>query len=86
MMTTTSRQIDDAMNRLEELVIAGRQIVNDVRRLDPKLSRVHKMHAYARVYWLRRELSRIVATLGQDVPPRTLYNWVADHYEKIIKD
>jgi hypothetical protein len=50
-----------AAARLEELSTVMSQMVTDLREGKP--------HPYARVYWLRREIGRVVATLGADVPP-----------------
>jgi hypothetical protein len=61
-MTRTVATVYHAAALLDDLTITARQIVSELRN-DPQ------DHAYAKVYWLRRELSRIVATLGEGVPP-----------------
>jgi len=56
-----------AADRLEELVIIQKDIVQRLRENDPQ--------SYAFVYELRREIGYIVATLGMSVPKRSDIDW-----------
>lgn len=57
--------IDDkvakAATDLEDIAVLAKTISQDLRE--------GKHAAYARVYWLRHRLSKIVATLGVGAPP-----------------
>jgi hypothetical protein len=58
---------EKAADRLEELVIIQKDIIQRLRANDPQ--------AYALVYELRREVGYIVATLGMSVPKRSDIDW-----------
>lgn len=59
-----------AADRLEELLPHLREVVNLVRAGEGPGAR-----PYALLYETRRELSRIVATLGAGLPSRSGYDW-----------
>ena len=62
-MTNREKQLD-AANRLEDLAM-------DMKLLIPELREgMTSAAAYRKVYELRRELGRVVATLGCGVPTR----------------
>lgn len=77
MTNDRTAQLDSA-NRLEELGVALGEMVRDLR--------IGKPHAYARVYWLRRELGRVVTTLGTDAPSSHVLRDVAREYEELISN
>lgn len=56
-----------AADRLEELLVDYREVVNLIRSGHPR--------SYALVYEARRELSRVVAKLGVGVPTPSRYDW-----------
>lgn len=58
---------EKAANRLEELTIAQKDVIQRLRENDPQ--------AYALVYELRREIGYVVATLGGGVPKRSDFDW-----------
>jgi hypothetical protein len=60
MNTVEREQLNDAANRLEELTTMLKQVTLNLRDGAP--------NAYAQVYWLRQEMSKIVASLGIGVP------------------
>lgn len=53
-------KLDRAANRLEELTIIQKEAVKNLRLGAPD--------AYAQVYWIRREMSKIVGSLGFGIP------------------
>lgn len=59
----------DAADRVEELAAIAKALVTDLRG-QPGESGQQAANdtAYGRVYWLRRELGRVVATLGIGLP------------------
>jgi hypothetical protein len=62
-------QVLKAAETLEELSVVIQAMVNDLRTQRPIPGVYYNRRAaYARVYWLRRELSRVVASLGADRP------------------
>lgn len=54
----------DAASRIEELMIMAKEMILRLRL-------GQEPHPYAAVYWLRRELGYVVATLGVGVPDTT---------------
>lgn len=75
----------EVADQLEELVIAAKQMVIDLRA-NPDADTAGREEwlrsndtAYARVYWLRRELGYVVNQLGVGLPP----NWAV---KKIIAE
>lgn len=73
----------EAANRLEELTAIAKQVVIDLRGQDgaAKQQAASDM-AYARVYWLRRELGHVVATLGVGLPDGWRLRLVAQEYKR----
>lgn len=63
-----------AANRIEELIIIAKEMVIRIRNGD-------EPDAYAAVYWLRRELGYVVASLGVGVPA-TGIGIVETYYKK----
>lgn len=55
-------KVIQAANELEDLIPVLRDMVNQLRVGDPQ--------PYARVYWFRRDVSRIVARLGAGIPAK----------------
>jgi hypothetical protein len=53
-------KVNAAANTMEDLAAIAKQVVIDLRAGKP--------HPYARVYWLRREMGRVVATMGVGTP------------------
>lgn len=58
---STDRRLE-AAKRLEELTVMAKQMVIDLRLVN------NNYDGYRRVYWLRKELSKVVASLGGGVP------------------
>lgn len=68
---TREEQIRRAAAELDELIIIAQQIVTDMCA-DAEREATHE-NAYARVYWLRKQLtSRVVARLGAAGQPSGL--------------
>lgn len=58
--------IEEVATRLEELTIIAKQIIIDLR---DDITEIHQSPpTYTRVYYLRREMSRLAARLGSGVP------------------
>lgn len=82
------KKVDDdqvlrAADRLEELSVVIEQIINDLRTQRPLSGEYYNRRAaYTRVYWLRRELSRVVSLLGADRPEQL--NKVDDEYQTFL--
>ena len=55
----------DAASRIEELMIIAKEMILRLRL-------GQEPDSYAAVYWLRRELGYVVATLGVGVPDTTV--------------
>lgn len=76
----------EAADRLEELVITAKQMVIDLRANPaPDTAgreawlRSNDM-AYARLYWLRREIGYVVNQLGVGLPPNWTIRQVTKEY------
>lgn len=65
--------LNAAAARIEELSMISKQVVQNLRDGAPS--------AYAQVYWLRREMGRVVATLGVGTP--LLMREIDDSMEKM---
>lgn len=66
----------EAANRLEELAIIAKTMVEDIRTGDGPAD------PYSLLYWLRTEVGRVVATMGAG-PGRSAQS-IKDHYEKMV--
>ncbi len=71
----------EAADRVEELAAIAKQIVLDLRGdPDDRASQEDAdLTAYGRVYWLRKQLGYVVASLGQ---PGTPARWVTKLAER----
>lgn len=67
-------KLDKAANELEDLAIIAKIMVNDLREGKP--------NAYGRVYWLRRQLSYVVAGLGIGIPKGL--DAIETEYERLV--
>lgn len=83
-----ARKLDDAAAELENITVMMKQAVLDLRA-----SRGGQIHAsaalgnaYARVYYLRRELGRVVAALGVGVPRSVVLRGIEKTYRGLIED
>lgn len=80
---THDEQVLKAADALEELSVVIKEMVNDLRTQRPIPGvYYHRRAAYTRVYWLRRELSRVVASLGADRPEQL--QKVDQDYQKLL--
>lgn len=73
----------EAAARVEELAAIAKQVVLDLRgELDATAVGHLRANdtAYARVYWLRRELGRVVAELGVGLPNHRVMKAVEKEY------
>lgn len=76
-----AKRRNDAANRLEELAAIAKAMVQDLRGQPGESGQVAANDtAYARVYWLRRELGYVVNTLGVGLPERWAQRVVAREY------
>lgn len=70
----------EAAARVEELAAIAKQIVLDLRGDPDQASQEDAdLTAYGRVYWLRRELGYVVASLGRPGAPA---RWVSKLVER----
>lgn len=83
-ITVERRKISDAANRVEELSVMIKEAVLDLRD-DARHDDITT--AYARVYVLRRELSRVVASLGAGVPVNgAVMRRIEKTYDSLVRD
>lgn len=87
----TQRRLE-AANQLEELLVAAQQIVLDLRA-NPTPDTVDREEwlrsndmAYARVYWLRRELGYVVNKLGVGLPPNWMIKQIIEEFAQPRND
>jgi hypothetical protein len=75
----------EAAGQLEELAVALKQVVIDLRG-EPGESgqQAASDTAYARVYWLRWKLGHVVADLGIGLPPTWARRVVEREYEQLL--
>lgn len=68
---------NEAAAKLEDITVVSKQMVVDIREevVDP----------YAALYWLRREIGRIVSTMGVGLPASDMLRQVQDRY-RILHD
>jgi hypothetical protein len=77
----------DAADQLEELIIVAKQMVLDLRGEPSRESQEDAdLTAYGRVYWLRKRLGYIVATLGVGHPTSWVTRYVEKHYGKLLRN
>ena len=88
-----ARKLREAAAELENLTVMMKQAVLDLRANSERASRGGQTHAseslndaYARAYYLRRELGRVVATLGVGVPVNYRLRGVETAYRALIQD
>jgi predicted ATPase len=71
-----------AADALEELSVITKQMVLDLRADANAENPQGRAYAHTRVYWLRRELSRVIATLGASVPAHARLKQIDEEYQK----
>lgn len=88
-----ARKIGNAADELENLTVMLRQAVLDLRNNVQRANRgdwtstSSALHdSYARAYYLRRELGRVVAALGVGVPAARRRQDVEREYQALIQD
>jgi hypothetical protein len=76
-----ARQRNLAADRLEELAAIAQAMVTDLRGQPGESGQTAASDtAYARVYWLRREIGYVVNALGVGLPPRWAQRVVSKEY------
>lgn len=74
---TTDKDLKAAA-RLEELLIIGKQMVDDIRTGEGP----GNGDAYSLLYWLRKEISYVVATRGEGAG--SALGAIKAHYERLV--
>lgn len=93
-LTTFDTTIINAAEALEDLLVMTTQAVQDLRDIDANpavdppayAAPSHRAVAYTRLYFLQRELGRIVATLGADAPIPAVMRAVEADYRSQIEE
>lgn len=82
------RKITDAAGLLEDIAVLTTQMAHDLVDVDanPEVSKFGLRTAYERVYWLHRELGRIVSSLGTDAVTASQLEVVASWYAGVLAD
>ena len=84
--TPLTRRLN-AANQLEDLIVVAKQMVLDLRGVPSREGQEDAdLTAYGRVYWLRKRLGYVVATLGVGHPTSWVTRYVEKHYGKLLRN
>jgi hypothetical protein len=86
--TESDRQkIRNAAAALDDLAVMIKEVTHDLRGTDARPGGENgRRYAYARLYFLRRELGRVVATLGAEAPPNAVIKTLEARYRSHVRD